>query len=713
MAKQGSRGSITQQKKRYNDNFAIYTIGNKYVQSDFGGANVFSDLTDWALSFFVNRLNNGSVSVFWDNRGGIANSTEGIEILFDNVTGGYNFRLRTGTEVAFQIDYYFNLYKFQFNYIYHVVLNYDSISRSLNLYVNSVLVQSINISTNTIDCTNVAYNRLFSLFQSLTTTFQGFCRDFAVFNKQLIQNEIAYIYQTGVLPPSTHESCQLHLPLNSTPVYDANNIMRSKGGLGMINFNKSLSDGDEIETTVIDITYSSGNNNNGVGVGFRTSTGGNLNDYYSIYIKNGFYKIESNASVGLETSIVPQANDVIKAKINGNFIEFYVNNTLVPFAIDYTILSNISNLKAYILAFNSYSKALQNTKYNNVLLKHTDVLEEYNSTFGDRLQYDVVSNYNYAKLTPIVPSHALMAGWTDNELGLNTGTSTFTAYGDFYTKNLGENFSGGGDSIIYKGKELRKYGLSFNGIDQYLQHPNFNATKESGYTVIAFYANKTNSIWGSTQSIFSKYGSDGDTRQFDLRTVSTDERVNLLVPLAGGGTLSLSSFQTGVDNSKLQMASYVISTIQDVPMPYEKLGSSKYYGYQTYNTVNDYVNQLNTIAGVGFGFDEITAGTTRIGQKNGSNFFDGNLACLMVFKGTADQEFIKRRYNNGLINLPSDYELDSNGLEFVLCPDFNNPFDDAGTLKIPDLITAEDWIAFNYTDLSTLQASRFEIKSLM
>jgi hypothetical protein len=50
---------------------------------------------------------------------------------------------------------------------------------------------------------------------------------------------------------------------------------------------------------------------------------------------------------------------------------------------------------------------------------------------------DVVKVYN-----PTATSYRAQAiGWTDDELGLNAGTSTFTAYGDYQTKTLGANFT--------------------------------------------------------------------------------------------------------------------------------------------------------------------------------------------------------------------------------------------------------------------------------
>ena len=114
---------------------------------------------------------------------------------------------------------------------------------------------------------------------------------------------------------------------------------------------------------------------------------------------------------------------------------------------------------------------------------------------------------------------------------------------------------------------------------------------------------------------------------------------------------------------------------------------------------------------LGEGFDTI-AWTTYIGRRAEGNYFNGTISHFLVFKGILNDAEIKTIYNNGLLSNPPTELLDK--YELVLLIDFNNPFDDVGTLKFPDLSPSNHTvIAHNWADLPTLQGSLVDKNSLI
>ena len=81
-------------------------------------------------------------------------------------------------------------------------------------------------------------------------------------------------------------------------------------------------------------------------------------------------------------------------------------------------------------------------------------------------------------------------------------------------------------------------------------------------------------------------------------------------------------------------------------------------------------------------FDELPNGIY-IGSRKSSRYFNGVIAYLACWKGVFTPEEIKYCYNNGLFNNPSTQLLDKYSLELFV--DFQNPFNDGGTIKLPDL----------------------------
>ena len=212
--------------ERYNDDFALYvpSAGSRYADTNFTGVGVIDDSLDWSISFFCYRETRGT-GILWDNRGGVAsNQPKGVELIFDDSNPNYSFRFRTGLGSS-QTEYYFSDYKYKVGYIYHTVLTFNSTTKDLTQYVNSVEVQTLNTTGNDpIDCTTVTYSRFLSFSGSYAGALkQCFIRDFSVYSKELNSQEINYVYETGVPPTSAYANIQHYYPLNQVPYESGGN----------------------------------------------------------------------------------------------------------------------------------------------------------------------------------------------------------------------------------------------------------------------------------------------------------------------------------------------------------------------------------------------------------------------------------------------------------------------------------------------------------
>lgn len=105
--------------------------------------------------------------------------------------------------------------------------------------------------------------------------------------------------------------------------------------------------------------------------------------------------------------------------------------------------------------------------------------------------------------------------------------------------------------------------------------------------------------------------------------------------------------------------------------------------------------------------------TLRIGRDNNfsTRTFNGYMSYFMVASGKLPLKYFYELWNNGQVQHPFRQELKSR-LELYI--DFQNPFDDAGTLKFPDLSGKNRTIVANgYTDLATLQSNLVDIETLL
>jgi len=554
-------GSITAQKKRYNNDFYLLRGSQNLpiVVADTTLSEINNN-SDWSISFSFIIENSGTFRYIAHCRG-----TEGWAIRVTPSTTFLNIYFQTNNSA--QTRYLYTVNNAKFDTLNSYVFVFDSTTKNLSLFCDSNLIDTQTITTppfqnNGVAIANSVDGKLDLFRPSYTTNsdLEGGIKDFATFNKQLTQREINHIYEVGVLPSSTHEAVQFHLPLNNVVLVDGT----------------------------------------------------------------------------------------------------------------------------------------------------------------DRLMLDVIENYNYAKTVNLTPNHGVATGWTDDELGLNTGTSTFTAYADFYTKVAGQNFSGGGDAITYKGEELRYYGLQFDSSSGHnLTIQGLNTAKTNGYTFLVAVANKNNAAWTSGQAnIFSHIGTEGSSRQFEIEgsASNTGKALRIVFP-SGSSTAGLDSYaDNDFDNSKIQFASFALSPNQDYYLTYLRSSQTRGYGQASFNTNVNQSNSVNTSFPLSFGFNEITTPTTKIGY-NGTDSLDGILCYFAIVEGLEDQAIIKRQFNNGLLSNPSDFER--LGLNLAFFADLNNPFDDAGTIKIPDLgdnnltVIADSDLDSTWSTLAGVQSSQVELKTLL
>lgn len=304
---------------------------------------------------------------------------------------------------------------------------------------------------------------------------------------------------------------------------------------------------------------------------------------------------------------------------------------------------------------------------------------------------------NTHRTTPKTPTHGVFKLFTDDELGLNVGTSNFLAYGDFYTKVLGQNFSGGGDSVLYKSKELRKFGLVLNGVNQSLRILNDNPTSEKGYTTIIGYK-------GSASGYLMHKSNGVDEFKEEINSVN-EEHVSTYPATATQETIVFPYLNTDAFES----LNFVVikQGATNTGAETDKNGSL---------SVN--VSQQVTATGLslGKGYNTI-GGDTIIGANylETSNFFDGSICYFARFKGVLDNEECKRLMNNRVLRNSEDISPNTKS-NLDVCIDFNNPFDNGGTLQYPDLSPNNKTIVVNplgWLNLASLEASKEEFLSLI
>lgn len=325
----------------------------------------------------------------------------------------------------------------------------------------------------------------------------------------------------------------------------------------------------------------------------------------------------------------------------------------------------------------------------------------------DNVTPDILEQYNYAKVTALTANHGVLANYTDDELGLGADFDNQTAVKDFYDKVDFQDvqfeqpvepvFQ---DNIeVVSGFEPRVKAITFDGVDQYLRVPNFNPTKELGYSwVIGFSLDSNRNFDSSFHDVLFSKRSAGNYPSFALFGLNGDKRMSYDNRITVGDN-RLNTFD--LDPIRLNDINTLAFNQQDFP------GTNTAYlnGNVVYERNN--VSNQNMI-----GIDTIT-GDMHIGHdpQLTARYYEGFIYYLMILKGNLTRKEILELTNNTLLKNPSIALQNKYSLELFV--DFNNPWDDAGTLKFPDLSpNAHDIIAENYTDLATLQSNLVNINSL-
>lgn len=244
----------------------------------------------------------------------------------------------------------------------------------------------------------------------------------------------------------------------------------------------------------------------------------------------------------------------------------------------------------------------------------------------------------------------------------------------------------------------RTKALTFNGTNQYLRVPNFVPTNELGYTIItglkhtAKFYSASNGIWGKRDTIASQYFvAQGDTHPSQEEYRFSVNGGPLIVPLLPIGE--------SAENIKLQ-------TFQFLPQPASSDFRAFYYnGGIVLIKGNSGIDSLGDFSSYDGDF------TVGLDDRASGARFDGWIYYFAFFKGILTEKELFELNNNTLLKNPSIELQNKYSLELFI--DFDNPYDDAGTLKFPDLSpNAHDVIAEGYTDLATLQSNLVDIDSL-
>ena len=372
---------------------------------------------------------------------------------------------------------------------------------------------------------------------------------------------------------------------------------------------------------------------------------------------------------------------VIVITVDNNFIKQYINGV----EVDSTVTANGYLIPKHFSSLLNGNQFYYRGLYNSILTEN-----EIRTAYHD--------NENWISLNPV--------GFYGNQ---------FTSTGAIdLSNNIGEAIfadSAWVDSNLkftdLSGYQPRKYGLTFNSAStQYLTITDFNPTKEEGYTVLAGFAGKTTTPDAFFNTIFTKRNLANTTNRFGLSTISNSTDIAIVAMTTDGHEMIH-------DGSFKDVAFYSVLMSQEKEIKdYE--WSSGQYMTGSYNTSKRiYLRDDNPIVNPDLqGFDELD-GECAIGRLDGtSRPLNNHLLYLAVFKGLLNNHEIKELYNNGNFSNPSITLREK--YELVLYPDFNNPYDDGGTLKIPDLSDSNhDITAFGWTDLSALETARIEISSLL
>lgn len=382
-------------------------------------------------------------------------------------------------------------------------------------------------------------------------------------------------------------------------------------------------------------------------------------------------------------------------------------------ATDFYIGSDSSN--AYFVGnvglVRIFNKALSQQEINQLVKfpyappsdLHANIIAEYipqRSYFKDTgdiyglgtdaiLWFDSVEQYNYAKVTPITANHGVMTGWSDAEVVTEPEPTSVI---DFYDISSSLNWTdNGGATEIASGLPPIENALSLNGTSQYLSVSNFNPTKEKGYTYVAIWKNDT-ATWApsSLPKFISKRNSIGGRPHILF---------GALTPFEGNTICVINSVSAaGADDRR-------VSTTTDLDEFQMSIGRDLPDDISIF--INNGESQQTTTEEIHAGFDDADGDLT-IGRDDGQSwYFDGHLCYIGIAKGNIPSYQTNKIWNNG----NPRYILED--IDWQLLVDFQNPFDDGGTLKFPDLSGNDHDIVINgFANLAAVEAALTPLNEL-
>ncbi len=749
--------SITKDKYRFNDDFGLYYKGidtasilevNKPIKT-------IRDDSNWTFSVF-HSLEKGGINCLYNDYYGA--SVTGIFFSYREINQTLtNFTIITNGNLGnsfseIPITHSNIRYK-----LLHTVLSYNATTELFSLYINSEFIGTLTRPTQQEfgQTTNPFYvgSRQGGFFTS-----KGFFRDFCIFDRELTQLEINYIYETGILPNSSHANCQFHMPFNHIPKVDGSNRLMldvvknyDYAKVSGATANDGVMSGWTDDELLIN-KDTTGNLDSGAFRNFYTK---NQNGLYGLKMEDldpsftaGYFSIPSINTNTPPTTFPNGYSIVVEGDLRRGVNNTNGDNNFYPFFDDgkryiyvKTIGTNVTvaytnvNLTTPIMQYftNSSEKITSivvtatsggdfKMYVNGRLVAQTTETYDPLTTTTNRIIFGVPAGNSWYKRFDSIHIYETILNGNDVANGYeyknwDDKTPYISYKSEFNGADLKELTGNGQDAILQPGAyqwtpndiiecrsnfETREKGLQLNGSSQYLNIPNFNPTSEKGYTVLCGFSKNDNTPFTGNQTIWSKF--QNTTNYFELRGANTTKLISSIYPDGSGSANNIDL--TNVDLTKPQFIATKYSKTGDVTIPYafgldNKVGYSMNYNGR-YENNSPFVNETNLT----LGFDEITANDFRIGFR--AAYWNGKILYMCVFKGILNDAEIKELYNNGLFRNPSTTLQEKYDLELFV--DFNNPFDDGGTLKFPDLSpNSHDIIANGWFNLVDLQNSLLDL----
>jgi hypothetical protein len=311
------------------------------------------------------------------------------------------------------------------------------------------------------------------------------------------------------------------------------------------------------------------------------------------------------------------------------------------------------------------------------------------------------------------------ASW-ENKGAASIGNATW----DTTLGTPGEQWYGSVDRDLDSLMPIRTKALQFNGTSQYLSIANFDTGLPSNnyFCVCVFKGD----VIPNNYSAFFSYTGTYLVGQYATPTAF------------GASTLYLTTTNTGiVDNMNLEFllgkdSNWDWTKIHQYAgwFSYIRPAAGPFYPHRSWGDGKTVVNGANTSSAAIPSTDYLDgSGNLLIGSDRlvAGRYLQGQMLYFALWKdfdpvklksvdqygfpldGDVENLKLLEWYNNTLLKNPS--LVDQENLELFI--DFNNPFDNGGTLQFPDLSPNNHTVVANgYTDLATLQSNLVDIDTL-